>query len=453
MKERKLNRRDFLRLSAAAATGAIVAACAPAAPQIIEVEKEVPVEKVVVKEVPVEKVVKETVVVEKEVPAAPKVEKKAEIVFQLRMTADWGEMIWELIEPLWKERHPNIKVTANPMPGAGYMEKMIAAMTAGTAPDVVGVCCQWAPIFIHKRQALDLQPYIDRDIPNPADIYCERQFDQWKDEAGDIYLMPKYTGQNVLWYNVEVFDEEGVDHLPTKWEDALDYDEYEEVLSHFPKWEGDKQVRWSTHTWLASQPWLQCHINRWGGDFVDPNDKTHCILDEPEAQECLEWLRVRRCEKNYYIYGPEAQGMWGSQLFGPGLIPMMEQNSWDLKGVLQRARFKWQTAPMMKGLVGHRVTTTIDGWFIWEGTKELDASWELLKFASGKEYGKALAQLSLLQPSRLDVYDYWYLTCRAQYPQLEDVNMELWGEPVFKNDWGRAQTFFSPKPSESLDVV
>ena len=39
--------RDFLGAGAAAAAGAIVAACAPAAPQIIEVEKQVPVEKVV----------------------------------------------------------------------------------------------------------------------------------------------------------------------------------------------------------------------------------------------------------------------------------------------------------------------------------------------------------------------------------------------------------------------
>jgi len=42
---KKFTRRDFLRLSAAVATGAIVAACAPAAPQIVEVEKEVAVEK------------------------------------------------------------------------------------------------------------------------------------------------------------------------------------------------------------------------------------------------------------------------------------------------------------------------------------------------------------------------------------------------------------------------
>ena len=52
---KNLNRREFLRVSAMTAVGALAASCAQATPQVIE------------KEVPVEKVVKQTVVVQKEV--------------------------------------------------------------------------------------------------------------------------------------------------------------------------------------------------------------------------------------------------------------------------------------------------------------------------------------------------------------------------------------------------
>jgi len=75
--KKRLGRRDFLRLAAMTAVGAVAASCAQPTPQVVEkpvtvvVEKQVPVEKVVketvVVEKPVEKVVKETVVVEKEV--------------------------------------------------------------------------------------------------------------------------------------------------------------------------------------------------------------------------------------------------------------------------------------------------------------------------------------------------------------------------------------------------
>ena len=57
---RTVSRRDFLRLTGAVATGAIAAACAPAAPQVVEVEKEVPVKEVVVQTVEVEKIVAAT---------------------------------------------------------------------------------------------------------------------------------------------------------------------------------------------------------------------------------------------------------------------------------------------------------------------------------------------------------------------------------------------------------
>ena len=74
MSKRDLCRRDFLRLGAAAATGAILAACQP---KVVEVEKVVTkeVEKVVTKEV--EKIVKETVVVE--APPVPAAEAKFEL--------------------------------------------------------------------------------------------------------------------------------------------------------------------------------------------------------------------------------------------------------------------------------------------------------------------------------------------------------------------------------------
>jgi len=66
MREKKLTRRDFLRSATVATAGAVAAACAPATPKVVEVEKEVPVEKEVVK----------TVVVEKEVPVEKTVVKE-----------------------------------------------------------------------------------------------------------------------------------------------------------------------------------------------------------------------------------------------------------------------------------------------------------------------------------------------------------------------------------------
>jgi len=147
MRKRKLNRRDFLRLSAAAATGAMMAACAPATPQLVQVEKQVPVEKKVVetvvveRQVPVEKVIKETVVVEKEVVKAPPPAEKVKLRYQTREPemAEEEKLLWDELYPRFQEQHPNIEVEYVPMP-PDFSEKLIAAAVAGNAPDVFGHC-------------------------------------------------------------------------------------------------------------------------------------------------------------------------------------------------------------------------------------------------------------------------------------------------------------------------
>ena len=157
MEKRKLNRRDFLRLSATAATGAVVAACAPATPIVIEkevirevpvekavvVEKEVPKEviKEVVKEVPVEKIVKQTVVVEKEVVKAPLPVEKVKLRLQTREPemAEEEKLLWDELYPRFREQNPHIEVEYLPMP-PDFTEKIIAAAVAGNAPDIFGQC-------------------------------------------------------------------------------------------------------------------------------------------------------------------------------------------------------------------------------------------------------------------------------------------------------------------------
>ena len=107
MDRKKLSRRDFLRLSAAAASGMLVAACAPAAPGVVEVEKEVPVEKIVVQTVEVEK----EVVVEKEViKEVPAKLEKAKVTFWVEAPAEERrKVIREQYQDTFNAAHDDIE--------------------------------------------------------------------------------------------------------------------------------------------------------------------------------------------------------------------------------------------------------------------------------------------------------------------------------------------------------
>ena len=126
---KKLTRRDFLRLSAMTAAGAVAAACAQPTPMVIEKEviREVPVEKPVVikeeviKEVPVEKVVEKEVVKEVQV---EKIVEKEKIVEVEKASARQAPMLQEMVKsgelPPLEDRLPVDPLIEEPLEPGEY---------------------------------------------------------------------------------------------------------------------------------------------------------------------------------------------------------------------------------------------------------------------------------------------------------------------------------------------
>ena len=125
MAKRKLTRRDFLRISATTAVGAVAAAaCQPAAPQIVEVEKPVVVEKEVVKEVPVEKVV---------------VKPAEQVVLTHTFWGDPGEWkLWVAFDDRFSAENPGVTVISEHIPTA-YEDQIMLRRAAGDMPDVLNM--------------------------------------------------------------------------------------------------------------------------------------------------------------------------------------------------------------------------------------------------------------------------------------------------------------------------
>ncbi|MBM3188752.1 MAG: carbohydrate ABC transporter substrate-binding protein, partial [Chloroflexi bacterium] len=194
---RGFSRREFLRWSALGSATLALAACAPpAAPPPAPAEKEV--------EKPAEKVA----------PAAAKVK----IRYQSRSGGGaLGETLWREFFAYFYDKNPNVEVEWLVAPAGDLTENIMSQMVAGDAPDVYQLCCWDSTFFIQQGQALNLQPYIDRDAEevNIDDFYA-RQFDPWK-LGGDIHFMPYYTGTVAIYYNKRWFDELGVEYPPSKW--------------------------------------------------------------------------------------------------------------------------------------------------------------------------------------------------------------------------------------------
>jgi len=270
-------------------------------------------------------------------------------------------------------------------------------MVAGDAPDVYQLCCWQSTFFVQNGQALNVQPYIDRDAEEVnIDDFYSKEFEPWT-LNGDIHFMPYYTGTVVIYYNKDMFDEAGVDYPPSKWGE-LTFDAYRAMANKFVKRE--KPLRWGTSNYGHGANWLtQYWLRGFGAHMVDPDDHDVSGLCKPEALECLEDIRQMIHEEHSFAQGAEMGGVGVQQLFTNGSSAMMEIGSWAIPDTVTGAAeftalegevtdwvfFPWDIAPMWKGPGGITTHQSVDGQGVWSGTPYPEESWQLSKeIASAK---------------------------------------------------------------------
>jgi len=215
---RRLTRREFLRAGELAAAACVVAACAPAAtPQVV---KEIVKETVVVEGTPkvvekvVTKVVQETVVV-KEAPKEPVV---------LEWWPGWPGNWMLAVAKLFEDANEGIKL--NPVLNYPEKQQVLAAVAAGTTPDLIEdvaymeliVRDVFLPIDDRLAQRPDLS-ITDGDIPKPLwEVFA------WE---GEHYGVPSVdtAGREGMGINVRVAQEAGLDptNPPRTWDEAFEW--------------------------------------------------------------------------------------------------------------------------------------------------------------------------------------------------------------------------------------
>jgi len=200
---KKLSRRDFLRMAGIAAGGTLLAACQPKA---TEAPAEAPAEK------------------PKEEEPTPVPEKAEEVELVWLVRANERENKWEedVAVPAFEEMYPNVKVnltiTAVPS-GSDWVAKVMSMYAAGTPPDahngIVGTFIQ----LYAEEKVLDLTPYIDADAFDMAPFGALAK-DPDMCRSGKQMAMPILTTAGCpVFYNMDLFDEAGLDYPPTDWKD------------------------------------------------------------------------------------------------------------------------------------------------------------------------------------------------------------------------------------------
>ncbi len=174
-------------------------------------------------------------------------------------------------------------------------------------------------------------------------------------------------------------------------------------------------------------------------------------MAEPEALAGLEWLRARMWDDRVMASFLDVQNLPTRQAFVAEKLAMVEDGSWALKDILAGANFRVGVAPFPAGPVRRFTLATTDGFGIYAGTKYPEAAWELIKFLISKDYGRAMARASFLQPARASLIDEWVGFVRQEFPEkARDVDLVAFADGHLKGYSVTAEIFANQAEAKQI---
>ncbi len=193
---------------------------------------------------------------------------------------------WRMDE--FKKEYPDVNFNATYVPPDGGISngKLLAAISGGNPPDVV-ITNEYASAYALAAQGA-LMP-LD-DLLADTDFKEDEILDAYRDVMKvdcTTYLFPEDSNVNLLYYNVDLFIEAGLD--PD--EPPTTIEELDAAAERLSQVEDNKISRLGFIPWLdaGDEAFMWGYI--FGADFYDVSDKK-VVLDDPHMVDMLNWMNT-----------------------------------------------------------------------------------------------------------------------------------------------------------------
>ena len=348
MKEKRLSRRDFLRISTVGGVGALLAACAPAtapaAPQAAGTAA--PAQPTTAPELTQAPAASAPVTVTFMVPGGQQEDSDFKPVFDE-----------------FKARYPEIDGQYTPA-GTGYTpqynDKVLTMIAGGIAPDVFktqfGAFGAWAAADVYLP--LDDLIASNPDITQMDDFFTPHV--EGCKVKGKMMALPNDGAPEAIWYNVDMFRAAN-QALP---DDTWTWDTMLSACQALTKQEGDITTQYG----VGRPYWLETIWSN-GGEIISA-DGTKCTLDQPEAIEALAWMQdlIQKYKVSPTPQSASEQG--DTDRFTTGKLGMIYGVRGSLGTFRSIDQFAFDAAPMVMSNKKNRVTRLLIGWTsIWRQSK------------------------------------------------------------------------------------
>jgi len=373
MTEKKLSRRDFLRLSVTAVAGATLAGCAPkATPE----EEGSSMEEVPTSEAPME---------------------MEEIT--LRMW-HWDSFLLDAFEDVgakFTEANPNIKVAVELTSYGEYSQKVAASIAGGAPPDVIGTVGEHFTNMAGQGSLVDLGPLIEASNFNLSDYHPGNlSQNSW----GQKLLAIPYTADGMWWfYNADEFEAKGLKTPYQYWKEGnWTWDTAMELSEALTSGEGvTKNFGYGGLDYGNYYDSLPAVVSNGGTGLFD-EQYTACQLTSSAVRELLQWgLDMRP-----YAPGPEDQATSNPQ---SGRV--MQWMDWSPMGPTYTSSFpfKFSYAPPPPSPKTKKLVFTGDApaFGILKGVENPEESWKLIEWLNLPESVLTVFNVSGQEPPTMSV--------------------------------------------------
>jgi multiple sugar transport system substrate-binding protein len=321
--------------------------------------------------------------------------------------AFWGdpaeEAAYQDMATGFEATHPGIDVVVDYTPGqSDYYRKVTTDFAGGDPPDVFLINYRQFGQYAARGALETVAPYLAQSETISADDYASISMDAFT-FRGDQVCMPQNVSSLVVYYNVDLFEANGV-HLPQA---GWTWDEFvaaAEALTQDTDEDGQTDLygvavepsmyRMMSFVWSA------------GGEVVDDvAAPTRLTLDTPEAIAGLaEFISLGAAEHNVVPPEAEVAAEDDGARFMRGGAAMFLQSRREVPTLRAIEGFTWDVAPLP--IINEAATVLhSDAFCMAAAAEEHDAVWSFVEYAVGEEGQRLLAETGRIVPALKSVAD------------------------------------------------
>lgn len=358
----------------------ILAACAPATPQVVketvEVEKPVVVTQEVVKEVPAQRAV-------------------------VRLSG-WAASPEEtaLLQSLlldFTAENPDIVVKYEPITG-DFWATLKTSIAAGTEPDIYYMDIFQFPAFVQDDVMLPLDDLMattgtkkEEFIPSLIDAFSAN---------GKVYGIPKDFNTLGLFYNKDLFAQAGLAEPTDDWT-------WDDLKTAAEKLSNPANNIYGLGV-PADAGRFPIFVFQNGGSIMTP-DFQDTLLDSPEAIEAGKFYTSFRAEKIGAIPADVGEG-WQGTVFGKGQFAMVYEGGWlipYLKQQFPNINYGVVVPPAGPKGEGNLIFTV--AYVISKNSKNPEAAWRVINYLTSEAAQRKVMESGFALPTRLSLQESDYL--------------------------------------------